>query len=122
MICAKLVVTIILTMMLLSLAIPAYPQDASEGRYRLTHSVTVTEHGFLAVEETVEYLNTGASSLTLQPFELNYASIPVDDTSSVTVQGPVDFDVEKSGVNNTARITLTPRSDHQVPSGSSATI
>ncbi|MEE9586082.1 MAG: hypothetical protein V3W09_04195, partial [Nitrososphaerales archaeon] len=89
---------------------------------RLTHSVKVTEHGFLSIDETVEFQNTGTSPSTLQPFELNYASIPVGDISSVAVQGPVDFNVEKSGVNDTARITLTPRSDHQVPSGASATI
>ncbi len=118
----RFAVAIILIMMLLSLAIPVYSQDASEGTYRLTHSVKVTEHGFLSIDETVEFQNTGISPSTLQPFELNYASIPVEDISSVAVRGPVDFNVEKSGVNDTARITLTPRSDHQVPSGASATI
>jgi hypothetical protein len=118
----KSIVGITLALLLLNLSISSYSQDSSQGSYRLNHSVTVTEHGFLAVEEIVDFVNTEPSVVTLQQFDITYATISIDSISSITTQGPIDFSVKKSSIDNDTIITIIPIGDYRVDSGDNITI
>ena len=118
----KSIVGITLALLLLNLSISSYSQDSSQGSYRLNHSVTVTEHGFLAVEEIVDFVNTESSVVTLQQFDITYATISIDSISSITTQGPIDFSVKKSSIDNDTIITIIPIGDYRVDSGDNITI
>ena len=118
----KIIVGITLTLLLLNLSIPIYSQDSSQGSYKLNHSVRVTEHGFLAIEETVKFLNTESSVVTLQQLELTYASIPIDSISSITIHGSIECKVEKSSIDNDTKLIIIPIGDHHVESGDNITI
>jgi len=118
----KSIVGITLAILLLNLSIPIYSQDSSQGKYTLHHSVSVTENGFLSVEEIVDFVNTESSVVTLQQFDITYASISIDSISSITTQGPIDFNVKKSSIDNDTIITISPIGDYRVDSGDNITI
>jgi len=119
---SKSIVGITLAILLLNLSIPIYSQDGSQGKYTLNHSVRVTENGFLSVEELVDFVNTESSVVTLQQFDITYASISIDSISSITTQGPIDFNVKKSSIDNDTIITISPIGDYRVDSGDNITI
>lgn len=118
----KSIVGITLAILLLNLSIPIYSQDSSHGKYTLHHSVSVTENGFLSVEELVDFVNTESSVVTLQQFDITYASISIDSISSITTQGPIDFSIKKSSIDNDTVITINPIEDYRVNSGDNITI
>ena len=107
---------------MLNLSIPIYSQDRSQGSYKLNHSIRVTEHGFLAVEEIVEFLNTESSVLTMQQLELTYASIPIDSISLITIHGSIELTVEKIRINNNTKLIISPIGDYHVESGNNITV
>ena len=118
----KSIVGITLAILLLNLSIPIYSQDSSQGKYTLHNSVSVTENGFLSVEELVDFVNTESSVVTLQQFDITYASISIDSISSITTQGPIDFSIKKSSIDNDTIITISPIEDYRVNSGDNITI
>jgi len=118
----KIIVGITLIILMLNLSIPIYSQDRSRGSYNLNHSIRVTEHGFLAVEEIVEFLNTESSVLTMQQLELTYASIPIDSISSITIHGSIELTVEKIRINNNTKLIISPIGDYHVESGNNITV
>ncbi|MBI2938435.1 MAG: hypothetical protein HYY22_09530 [Thaumarchaeota archaeon] len=106
--------------LLLGIALPAYGQENL--KYALNHEVRVTDHGFLAVSETVNIKNDGASATALPTFELIYPSISAANMSTVTVQGPVAFTADKTFANGATTVKVTPQGGSQIPAGSSATV
>lgn len=114
---SKHILTITLTLILLNCSVPVYSQDVSEGRFKLEHSVRITEHGFLAVDEMIEFTNSESSSVIFQQFELNYDIVPLNAISDITVNSVIDLEVLKISTNNGTKLIFTPIIDYNIASG-----
>lgn len=119
---SKHILTITIILILLNISGPVYSQNISEISFNLDHSVRITEHGFLAVEESIEFINLKSSSVILQQFELNYDSIPEDSISAITILGAREIDVLKSSIDNGTKLTFRPKIDYNIASNDKITI
>ncbi|MFC1754829.1 hypothetical protein ACFL96_15785 [Thermoproteota archaeon] len=88
----------------------------------MDHSVRITEHGFLAVEESIEFINLKSSSVILPQFELNYDSISADSISAITILGTREIEVLKSSIDDGTKLTFRPKMDYDVASNDKITI
>lgn len=114
---SKHILTITLSLIVLNCSVPAFPQDVSEGRFNLDHSVRITEHGFLAIDEMIKFTNSKSSSVIFQKFELNYDKIPLTAISDITVNGVIDLEVLKVSFNNGTKLIFNPTIDNTIDSG-----
>ncbi len=117
----KHMLTLTIILIILNFSGPVYSQNISEVVFKLDHSVIINEHGFLAINESIQIINSESSSVKLQPFELNYESIPLDSISSITING-IEIDVLKSSIENGTKLIFNPKMDYQIPSNDQITI
>jgi len=111
-------VVVFTPILIAAVMLPAYAQAPPPLTFKMTHRVSITNIGLIAINETINIVNLGMKPTPLPELELKYGSIRAEDFSAYLAKGPVGLDLKMKNVDSDAMLTVSPKTKYQIQPGS----